>query len=252
MSAITAVGKAFSMLEFLVETQRSATLSEATQVTRLPKSTVHRLLRALQKLGYASRPPGTRSYSMGPRVARLQGWDSNAHVKALARPAMARLHQRFNETVNLGILSGGEVLYLDNQATSHALRIVLRPGEKYPYYCTALGRAMVSALPDEEMEKIIQATPTKRHTAPTLTSKSDIRTLLRKVRQNGFAEEHGESVDGISCLAVHLGALGYPQCAISLAVPTQRLKGKVRAEMVQALRILARCDTPHSTPRRLS
>jgi DNA-binding IclR family transcriptional regulator len=246
MSAVTAVGKAFSMLEFLVATERSATLAEATQMTRLPKPTAHRLLRALQKLGYVSRPPGTRSYSMGPRLARLQAGDSHAHVKALARPAMAKLHQRFNETVNLGMLSGREVLYLEYQATSHALRIVLRPGDKDPYYCTALGRAMVSALPLEECERIIEATHPKRQTPKTLLAKSSLRSLLGAVRKNGFAEEHGESVDGISCLAVHLGQWGYPQYAISLAVPTPRLKGKIRTQMVQALKILATGDAASS------
>ena len=226
MSAVTAVGKAFSMLEFLVATERSATLAEATQMTRLPKPTAHRLLRALQKLGYVSRPPGTRSYSMGPRLARLQAGDSHAHVKALARPAMAKLHQRFNETVNLGMLSGREVLYLEYQATSHA--------------------------PLEECERIIEATHPKRQTPKTLLAKSSLRSLLGAVRKNGFAEEHGESVDGISCLAVHLGQWGYPQYAISLAVPTPRLKGQIRTQMVKALKILARAEAAPSGFLRLS
>src|SRR5689334_22998815 len=101
----SSVDKAFVLLEFLAASGRPASLQEVTEAVKLPKPTAYRLLRSLQELGYVSRPADTRNYLIGPRAARLAAVDPYSDLKAQAQPYLRRLHEEFNETVNLGALS---------------------------------------------------------------------------------------------------------------------------------------------------
>jgi len=140
----SSVDKAFGLLEFLAASGRPASLQEVTDAVKLPKPTAYRLLQSLQKLGYVSRPSDSHNYLVGPRTARLAVSDPFSAVKVAARPLLRRLHEEYNETINLGALSGNQIIYLDFLETTQALRFIVTPGQSDPRYCTALGRAVAS------------------------------------------------------------------------------------------------------------
>lgn len=236
--ASSSVEKALDLLEFLATSERPVSLQEVTGSVRLPKPTAYRLLRMLQELGYVSRPAGGRDYLIGPRTARLAASDPYGDLKAHARPFLRRLHEEFNETINLGVLSGAQVLYLDFVETTQPLRFIATPGQNDPWYCTALGRAVAAGLDARTLEKLATGTRLQPLTPHTVRTRADLLKRVEKARTTGYAEEVEESVTGVSCLAVNLAALGFPGAAISMAVPVQRLTAKRRSAILASLRQL--------------
>ena len=234
----SSVDKAFVLLEFLAASGKPASLQEVTEAVKLPKPTAYRLLRALQKLGYVSRPADSRNYLVGPRTARLAASDPHAEVKSAARPLLRKLHEKFNETINLGKLSGGQVLYLDFLETTQALRYIVTPGQSDPYYSTALGRAVAAQLTDAQLERLLTETRFLAITPNTIKNRQELHRQLLKARQVGYAEELEESVPGVCCLAVSLAGLGFPDAAISMAVPAQRLTARRKNSIIRELKAL--------------
>ncbi len=235
----SSVDKTFALLEFLAAAGRPVSLQEATEAAKLPKPTAYRLLRTLQGLGYVSRPAGSRHYLIGPRTARLAAADPHGDLKAQARPLLRRLHEQFNETINLGVLSGTQVLYLDFVETTQPLRFIVKPGQNDPWYCTALGRAAASQLSDRALEKLISETRLQLFTPHTVKSKAELARMIAKSRTVGFAEEVEESVTGVCCVAVNLSPLGFAAAAISMAMPAQRLTGRLKSSILLAFKSLA-------------
>ncbi len=237
----SSVDKAFGLLEFLAASGKPASLQEVTEAVKLPKPTAYRLLRALQEMGYVSRPADSRHYLVGPRTARLAATDPYSDLKACARPILRRLHEEFNETVNLGALSGDQVLYLDFIETTQALRFIVTPGQSDPWYCTALGRAVAAQLNERHLERLLGDTRMQIFTPSTVKTRADLQRVVLKVRQTGHAEEIEESTSGVCCLAVTMARLGFPEAAISVALPAQRLTVKRKTALLQALKSLTNC-----------
>ncbi|MEO6846319.1 MAG: IclR family transcriptional regulator [Chthoniobacterales bacterium] len=238
--SIPVVEKTFAVLEYLASTGRSASLQEVTQAARLPKPTTYRLLRSLQGLGYVERPSGSRNYLMGPRVSKLAVSDPNAMLKAATRPLLEQLNEEFNETVNLGVLSGQSVLYLEFIETTKALRYIAIPGKSDPYYSTALGRAITAGLTDKELDRLINKTTLIRQTSTSVRTKADLIRKISKTRLTGVAEEVEETVEGVSCFAINLKNVGFPQAAISIAIPVQRLTATRKTQILKRLKTLAK------------
>lgn len=236
----SSVDKAFVLLEFLAASGRPASLQEVTEAVKLPKPTAYRLLRVLQELGYVSRPADSRNYLVGPRTALLAARDPYAELKGHARPLLRRLHEEFNETINLGTLSGSQVLYLDFLETTQSLRFILTPGQGDPYFSTALGRAVAAQLPEKQLERLLAETRFQALTPHTVKNRAELQRRIEKARQTGYAEEIEESVEGVSCIAVSLAALGFPDAAISMAVPIQRLTAKRKAGIIQSLKAISK------------
>lgn len=236
----SSIAKAFELLEHLAAANRALSLQEVVDGVRLPKPTACRLLRTLHDLGYVSRPPGGRDYLVGPRTARLAAADPHAAIKAVAIPHLKTLHETFNESTNLAVLSGQEVLYLKVLETTQALRFSLPPGGRDPYYRTALGRATAAKLPEARWKKLLAETQIEPLTPRTVRSRRALQAHIAKTRRLGYAEEIEESVAGVTCLAADLGGLGFPEAAISLAVPIQRLTPERRTAIIRGLKALSK------------
>ncbi len=234
----SSVDKAFFLLEFLASRGKPASLQEITEAVKLPKPTAYRLLRMLQELGYVTRPADSRDYLVGPRTARLSASDPHSELKSIARPLLRRLHEKFNETVNLGTLSGGQVLYLDFLETTQPLRFIVTPGQSDPYYSTALGRAVAAQYSDVLLERLLVETRFQPLTANTIKNRAELHRRILKARQQGYAEELEESVQGVCCIAVSLAGLGFPEAAMSVAVPAQRFTSRLKTSIVSTLKAL--------------
>lgn len=239
-SPSSSIAKAFELLEHLAEAGRALSLQEVVESVHLPKPTACRLLRTLHDLGYVSRPAGGRNYLVGPRTARLAASDPHAAIKSVAFPHLKALHETFNEATNLAVLSGHEVLYLKILETTQALRFTLSPGGSDPYYRTALGRAAAARLPEEQWQRLLAQTQIVPLTPRTVKTRAALHACILKARRLGYAEEIEESVEGVSCLATDLGALGFPEATISIAVPVQRLASRRKTAIVKALKSISR------------
>ena len=234
----TSVEKSLGLLEYLAGRGGPVPLREITAAGGMSKPTACRLLQVLQNLGYVSRPAGKRDYIIGPRVQQLTTSDPHARLKAVARPLLISIHESFNETVNLGILSCDSVSYLDFIETSQALRFITTPGQQSPFACTALGRAIASMMDASALDSLVSKATIPALTPSTVRTRADLLGRILEARKKGYAEECGESVEGVECIAVSLAPIGFPDAAVSIAVPVQRLDEKRRKKIITALKSL--------------
>ena len=137
---------------------------------------------------------------------------------------MEELGHKFRETVNLGILEGYEVVYVDKVESIHALRMDLAIGQRVPAYCTALGKVFLAFFSDEEIQEYCQKTRFKVLTGKTITSAKELAKHLKTIRKEGFAVDDRELDDGIRCIAAPIrNSSGRVAGAISVAGPSLRL-----------------------------
>jgi DNA-binding IclR family transcriptional regulator len=227
--SIAVLDKAFSILEVLARTGRELTLAELAAEARLPKPTVHRILRSLRDLGYVGQPDHRGTYQLSGRLASLREYGRDEAVRAKARPLMERLQADFDETVNLGLLEGVFVRYVHVLETSQALRWIVKPGARDPFYTTALGRAIVAHLPGEQQRRLVVKA------APRGLRRTRLAQELAATRARGYAVEEGETVAGVGCVAIPLDWLGEPLAAVSVAVPLHRSSRPQREALIAAL-----------------
>jgi len=226
--------KTFGLLEYLAAEGKPASLQAITDAVGLSKPTAYRLLQSLQQLGYVARPAGRRDYLIGSRTARLAAADPYAELKSAARPWLRALHETLNETVNLGVLSGHQVSYLDFLETTQPLRFIVTPGKSDPFYSTALGRVIAAQLDEAELDRLLEKTRLQMLTPKTVRNLAELKRKIRKARETGIAEEMEESVSGVCCLAISLAELGFPEAALSVAVPAQRFNSRRKNQIIES------------------
>ena len=233
---VEVIEKTFRVVEALAGAGVPLALADVTQRVRLPKPTVYRILRSLLDLGYVAQEDGGGRYLTTPRLAQLGRSGERDELKRLAVPLMRRLHERFDETVNLGVLDGDHVAYAHIIETNQGLRLQVRPEARDPFWSTALGRAMVSHLPDAERDALVAGAELKPRTAKTVRSKAALRRILDESRARGWAIDDEENDAGVVCFAVPLLEAGRPLAAISVTLPKDRLDAARQRDIVAMLR----------------
>ncbi|MQY24207.1 IclR family transcriptional regulator [Nocardia macrotermitis] len=191
------------------------TLQEVARRTRLPRSTVHRILDQLVRLGWVEHLD--LGYCLGGRARRLGGSD-NRHglIRAAAAPLLHELHMHTGLVVHLAVLERGESLYLDKVGGRFAATLPSRVGGRVPAHTTAGGKAMLAWLDPEEVDRLCGRFPT-RTTDRTITELPLLHQDLNRIRQrHGIAYERGEAVSGIGCVGVAVRGPDGPVAAVSL------------------------------------
>ena len=133
-------------------------ISEVARIVGLSRSTAHRYVATLARLGYLQQDPATKRYRLGPRVLDL-GFAAihSMDLREIAMPYLQRLSDETGFTVNMAVLDGHEVVYIERCRTSRPgqrdIDLNLHVGSRLPAYCTALGKALLAFLPEDELER---------------------------------------------------------------------------------------------------
>lgn len=233
--SIAVLDRAFSILEVLARTRRALTLAELAEEGRLPKPTVHRILKSLRDLGYVEQSDRGGAYVLSARLASLQAYGRDEAVRTKALPLMERLHAAFDETVNLGLLEGITIRYAHVIETAQPLRWIVKPGARDPFQTTALGRAIVANLPGEQQARLVAKAGAALPVRGRKAALAALTEELAATRSRGYAFEEEETVAGVACLAVSLAFLGEPLAAVSVSVPVHRFPSRQRAAIIAAL-----------------
>jgi DNA-binding IclR family transcriptional regulator len=232
------VYKALQVLRCLGDERRELALSEICYHVDLPKTTVFRYLQTLCACGFVTHDPNTDLYRIGLRVWELgQSVHEPLRIREIALPAMRELRDHFNETVNLGVLDGPEVVYLEIIESRRSLRMQALLGGRDPAYSTALGKAVLAFMHEEQWVTHLPAELVPR-TERTITSFAKLRQDLAQARESGYALDDEENEDGARCIAAPVFKhLGQVTAAVSLSAPasrlTDRLLPKVAAAVIQ-------------------
>ena len=241
------VYKALHVLECLGQEKRELSLSQICRRVNLPKTTTYRYLHTLCASGLVAHNPETDSYRLGLHLWELgQLVEAQLHIRQVALPFMQQMRDRFNETVNLGILDGTEIVYVEMVQSKLALRMHATLGGRDPAYSTAMGKAILSHLPGEQWREHLPPRLSKR-TAKKLTSIATLKVELRATRKRGFARDDGENEVGARCIGVPiLNQRGAVVAALSVSAPAARLNDKLEPAVVSAV-----IETAHAIAQRL-
>jgi IclR family acetate operon transcriptional repressor len=235
------VQKALQVLDCLGQEKRELSLAEICRRVGLPKTTTFRYLHTLQASGLVTHDPETELYRLGSRLWELgQSVGEQLQLRKAARPFMEQLRDRFNETVNLAVLDGSEIVYVEMLESKMSLRMQASPGGRDAVYSTSLGKAILAHLPEAEWRDHLPARLARR-TARTITAFSALREQLYEIRARGYAHDRGESEEGARCV----GAAIFDQreqvvAAISVSAPAVRLDDRKEREVATALIAAAR------------
>lgn len=222
--------KALRILEELGE-NGALGITELAQRLNIRVSTVHRLLGTLKAKGYVLSDPATFKYMLGGMIARL-GDDTSRQSPLLKHGTLAveELSRECNETVNLGLLEGTEVVYAARHESRHTLRTASSVGGRWPAHATALGKVCLADLTDEKVLQLYSKTKKLRKLTPhSITDVNTLLTQLATVRREGIAEDNEENSLSVYCIAVPIwGPSGRVVAALSISAPKARMRpGKV-------------------------
>lgn len=228
--------RAFIILELLRDASRPLGLQEIARRLGMVKSSGFRLLCTLERRGYVERVDGDGRYQLGSSWLSFgRGTLPHRPLTELALPYMRRLLDRFGETLNLGVLRDGEVLYLEMLESPHSFRMAARTGARSPAHSSALGKAIVAYLSEGEVDAIVRTRGLPVLTARTITSPAAWRRELARTRGRGYAEDNAETEPEASCIGAPLFAAdGTVVGAISLSGPTSRVRA-LKRQAVPAL-----------------
>lgn len=207
-------------------------LCELVDRSQLPKSTVHRLAEQLVHLGWLERSPF--GYRVGVRLFEVGGLADRYRVlRNRAIPHLQQLSAATGLAVQLGVLDGSDVVYLE-RVLVRGFELPNRDGGRMPAYCTALGKVLLAFGSAAEVDDIMQRKLS--HLTPrTMANPSDLFNELARVRSTGFARDHEEAFVGVSCLAVPLRGSGRAIAAISACGPPGRVS--IEEHLIQLQRV---------------
>lgn len=222
-----ALARGLSVLEALANAEgRTLGVSAIAGQVGLDKATVTRLLHTLIAAGYAAREAGTHRYRLTGKILNLAHLAAaGIDLLALARPHLRRLRDRLDETVHLGVMDGLKVVYLDKLESSNSIQLLSAVGQTMPLHSTSLGKAMLAALPANELEAVLAQMTLTPRTERTICDLEELREEIRRTRRRGYAIDDRENEPLGACVAAAVvDAAGRLAGAISVAGPYFRVR----------------------------
>jgi IclR family transcriptional regulator, pca regulon regulatory protein len=199
-------------------------VSELAREIGLSRSTTHRYVATLAALGYLEQDQPTRRYRLGPRVLDLGFSAINSmELREISVPHLQRLSDETGHTVNMAILDGSDVVYVERCRSSRQgqreIDLNLHVGSRLPAYCTSLGKILLAYLSEEARDAVLDGVELTQRGPNTLTSRKALEKELEQVRHRGLAVNNEELAFGLRSIAapVH-GHAGKASAAINLAV----------------------------------
>lgn len=251
--------RAFGLLERVARANGPVGLQELASDADLPKPTVYRMLATLEEAGLVTREPDGRRIAAGPRLVRFALDVQLAKtVRAPRHAILKRLAETLGETVNLTMLDGSEVVYLDRVETEWPLRMTLQPGSHVPLHCTASGKLLLALLPAARRRRIVEELSLARFTDHTITDRDALCAELAAIRRDDLSTDNEEYLAGLVCVAVPVASPdGRNVACVAVHAPVARMPLERALAHVPALREAAAAlgatfGAPHVNPGRAS
>jgi DNA-binding IclR family transcriptional regulator len=237
--AAPALQRGLKLLLVLARAREPMSLSELSAAVGVSRSTVYSLLATLQEYRFVEKDPRYKHYKLGLATfelgsAYLSGVDL---VQAFDQVAKG-LVQRCQETVKLAVLDGRDVVYLGRQQGSHhSVQLVARVGSRMPAHATAVGKIMLSALSDGEIERLYEGHELRALAPNTLTTLPALLAQLAAARRSDIAYDDAESGAGAHCVAAPIRDHSERIiAAMSVGVPTDRHSAERMGELTVLVR----------------
>jgi len=199
---VQSVVRALALLNRLAEAEEAATLTELAQQVGLSPSTAHRLLATLEQERYVRFDAERRAWTIGVQAfVAGSAFVKSRNIVALARPRMRALMEASGETVNLAVEDRGEAIYLAQVECRQMMRAFARPGAHVPLHCSSVGKALLAAMPELQLTRILHRHGLPRLTVKTRSTPAALRADLAQARSHGYALDDEEHAVGLRCVA---------------------------------------------------
>ena len=232
--SIQVLERCFSVLEAIAENQGEASLAVLGRSLSIPHSTIHRILSSLMNLGYVEQNQQNGHYCLGLKLLSLSNVVlEKLDLRSVAKQYMNDLRQKTGETVNLVVLDGDEVVYIDKAESQATVRVFSLIGRRAPVNTTGAGKVLLAEMAQLDIINILRRKGMRRLTKNSITEMSIFLDVLEKVRKQGYAIDDEECEIGARCIAApvrnHKGRI---IAALSLSSPTSRLTNERIKELI--------------------
>jgi DNA-binding IclR family transcriptional regulator len=223
-TGLQSVRRALRALELIAEAGDLG-VTELGRRLGVHKATASRLVATLAERGLVERDPLSERYRLGFGLIRLAGAAmAGLDLVRSAHPILEDLADRTRETVNLGVLSGDAVVYIDQVAGARSIVAVSWVGRRTPLHCTSNGKVLLAYLPEHDRERLLSR-PLERATEHTVIDPDRIREQLREIERRGYATTMEELEEGLNAVAAPIRTVdGDVTAALSVSGPAFRMR----------------------------
>ena len=219
------VANAARVLKSFSANRREWGVTDLAHELGIAKSTTHRLLATLTDEGLLEQDVESGRYRLGLAVFDLAAAVQTLDLHEAVLPPMTALRNRTGETVQVAVLDGREVVYIERLDSPNTLRLFLEVGRRNAAHCTGCGKALLAFSPPELVDRVLKGWILERKTPHTITSVADLRADLAESRRRGFAINRRESEAGVISVAAPVRDItGRTVAAISVAGPAERVE----------------------------
>jgi IclR family pca regulon transcriptional regulator len=241
--SLQSLERGIAVIQVFSRERPALTLSEVARLTGITRATARRILLTLEDLGHV-RSDG-RLFSLTPRVLTL-GWAylSSLNLWETAQPLMEELTKQTNESCSAATLDLPDVVYVARVPTSRIMTIALGIGTRLPAHCTSMGRVLLAALPEPELEDFLATARLEAYTDRTIIDPERLRRTIHGVRDQGWALVDQELEIGLRSIAAPLRVDGRTIAAINVSaaaprVPLEQLRGRFLPELLKTVDLIA-------------
>jgi len=222
-STIQALDRGLAMLSALAH-DGEGTLSDLSMRLGMPASTAHRVLATLQKHGFVDMEDDSQTWRVGLEAFRVgSAFMQRTNLLEVGRTTMRGLMEDTGETANMGILDTDHVVFIGQVETHNPIRAFHRPGSRGPMHASGIGKALLAAMPQTEVEKLLRRTGLQSYSPKTLTAPEVLMRDLGQTRARGWSFDDQERFEGMSCVAaVIYDGFASPVAGISVSGPSAR------------------------------
>lgn len=233
---VNSVVNALRVLKCFTEASPDWTLSQLAQSLQMPKSTLLNMLRTLEMFGIIRKSESNQSYHLGLELLEM-GYSVRKALPIIqyAIPLMEEVQEKTNKIIYFTIPKKGKVLYLEGIYPTKRTVSYSVTGKTLPMHCTGCGKAMLSQMTEEDVQKIIDCYGLPRLTQETITDYDTLMQTLCQDRERGYSIDRGEETPGVKCVAVAIKGREQVLGAISISGSTMSMQDEdlpVYAEML--------------------
>lgn len=217
--------RALALVNRIAAADEGVTLTELAQQVGLSASTAHRLLTTLEQERFVRFDAERRLWLVGVQAfVTGSAFLKTRSLVGAARPHMRALMEESEETVNLAVEDEAEAIYLSQVECRQMMRAFARPGGRVPLHCSSVGKALLSAMPEARLSKVLHRHGLPRVTIKTLNTAAGLRADLSLSRARGYAIDDEEHAVGLRCIAaVVFNENAEAVAAVSLSGPMARI-----------------------------
>ena len=235
---VKSLEKALIILRLMIEERQPLSLTEIGKKLNFGKGTVHRILATLRSHRFVRQDPKTLKYGLGFMAAEMStAIKAEDYIVKIIKPHLKKLSESCPEAISASILEFKEIRYIARFESRESLRVSIGAGTKFPAHCTATGKVLLSALSNEQLEKMyddrenIQAL-----TKNSIDSFSRLLKELKRVRNENLALDFEEALVGVNCVARPIrDSKNEILTAISISGPVSRMTKQKMLEFAELL-----------------